>query len=203
MSAVTFSENHDSHLISYEAGSPLVSLQDPQGQALKWVYSLGTLPTDHIIVVGLGSGFHISALADFDASLKISVVDNREGLFRVFQSQFPELRDRVNLISLQNADEVFRSEIFEELPKTVPYVVSFVECWGEQEEFFNEVFAHLSGRSLDSIKYHFHEFGINIKAAFLKNQNFLSLKDVHAVIEGSRMAENKKQIFRVLNELVK
>lgn len=203
MSAVTFSENHDSRLIPYEAGEPLVSLQDPQGQGLKWVYSLGSLPTDHVIVVGLGSGFHVAALADFDPQLKITVIDNREALFRVFESQFPELEGRVRLISLQHAREIFKTELFEELPRTVPYVVSFVECWGQQSEFFHEVFAHVSGRSLESIQYHFKEFGINIKAAFLKNHDLLSLKDLHAVIESSKMPENKKQIFRVLNELVK
>lgn len=203
MSMVTFSENQASQLISYEAGEALVSLQDPQGQGLKWVYSLGSMPTDQIIVVGLGSGFHIAALADFDPQIKITVVDNRDALFRVFESQFPELEGRVKLVSLQRADDIFKTELFEELPQRVPYVVSFMECWGQQSEFFNEVFAHLSGRSLESLQYHFREFGINIKAAFLKSQNLVSLKDLYEVLEKSKMPEEKKQIFRVLNELVK
>jgi hypothetical protein len=203
MSAITFSENHDATLIPFEGGEPLVSLRDPQGQALKWVYSLGAMPTRHVVVVGLGSGFHVAALADVDPSLKISVVENRESLLRVFWNQFPELADRVEILTLQKAQDIFKTDLFKEVLTDVPYVLSFVESWGQQGEFFTEVFAHLSGRSLESIKYHFQEFGINIKAAFLKNKELLSMKDVFPTIEGANMAENKKQIFRVLNELVK
>jgi hypothetical protein len=203
MAMITFSENHEANLISYESGEALVSLRDPSGQALKWVYSLGAMPTKHVVVVGLGSGFHIAALADFDSSLKITVIENRESLLRVFWSQFPELEDRVEVLTLQNSGDIFKTDLFKEVLSEAPYVLSFVECWGQQSVFFTEVFAHLSGRSLESIRYHFQEFGINIKAAFLKNKDLLSLKDVHPVIESSSLAENKKQIFRVLNELVK
>jgi hypothetical protein len=200
---ITFSENHEANLISFEAGEPLVSLRDPQAQGLKWAYSLGAMPTRHVVIVGLGSGFHVAALADVDPTLKITVVENREALLRVFWSQFPELENRVEIITLQNAQDIFKTELFEEVPKNVPFILSFMECWGQQSEFFTEVFAHLSGRSLESIKYHFQEFGINIKAAFLKNKDLLSLKDVYPAIESSNVAEGKKQIFRVLNELVK
>ncbi len=203
MAMITFSENHEANLISYESGEALVSLRDPSGQALKWVYSLGAMPTGHVIVVGLGSGFHIAALADFDPNLKITVVENRDALLRVFWSQFPELENRVEVISLQAASDIFKTDLFREVLSEAPYVLSFMECWGQQSQFFTEVFAHLSGRSLESIRYHFQEFGINIKAAFLKNQDLLALRDIQPVIEASTLADNKKQIFRVLNELVK
>lgn len=203
MSMITFSENHDANLVAFEAGEPLVALRDPRAQGLKWVYSLGAMPTSHVVVVGLGSGFHVAALSDVDPTLKITVIENREALLRVFWSQFPELEGRVEVITLQNPQDIFKTELFTEVLKEAPYVLSFVECWGQQVEFFTEVFAHLSGRSLESIKYHFQEFGINIKAAFLKNKDLLSLKDIYPAIESSAMVENKKNIFRVLNELVK
>lgn len=203
MSAVTFSENHEGSLISFEAGAPLVSLRDPQGEGLKWAYSLGAMPTRHVVIVGLGSGFHVAALADVDSTLKITVIENREALLRVFWSQFPELENRVEVITLQNAQDIFKTAFFTEVVQEAPYVLSFVECWGQQAEFFTEVFAHLSGRSLESIKYHFEEFGINIKAAFLKNKDLMSLKDIFPAIESSEVPERKKEIFRVLNELVK
>lgn len=203
MSGVTFSENHEGSLISFEAGQALVSLRDPQGQGLKWAYSLGAMPTSHVIVVGLGSGFHVAALADVDPNLKITVIENRESLLRVFWSQFPELENRVEILTLQKAQDIFKTDLFTEILNQAPYVLSFIESWGEQSDFFTEVFAHLSGRSLESIKYHFQEFGINIKAAFLKNKELMSLKDVFPAIESSNVVESKKEIFRVLNELVK
>lgn len=203
MSAISFSENHLAQLIPFESGEALASVRDPQAQGLKWAYSLGAMPTRHVVVVGLGAGFHIAALADVDPSLKITVIESRDALLRVFWSQFPELENRVEILTLQSPQDIFRTELFTEVLKEAPYVLSFVECWGQQAEFFNEVFAHVTGRSLESIRYHFQEFGINIKAAFLKSKDLLSLKDTFPVIENSTIPENKKQIFRVLNELVK
>lgn len=203
MSMITFSENHESALIPFEAGQSLASLRDPRGEGLKWVYSLGVIPTAHVVVVGLGSGFHIAALADIDPHLKITVVESRESLLSVFRSQFPELEDRVEVVIVQEGQDIFKTELFQEVIAQRSYVLSFRECWGQQVNFFSELFAHLTGRTLDSVKYHFEEFGINIKALYIQQNNLLSIKDVLPVVEASVMPENKKQIFRVLGELVK
>lgn len=200
MSAVTFSENHDESLISFEAGAPLVNTQDPHGEGLKWVYSLGAIPTSEVVVVGLGSGFHIAALAEVDPHIKIRVVETRESLLRVFRSQFPELKDRVEITIVQQAEDIFKTECFQEVLATRPYVLSFQECWGQQGKTFATLFAHLTGRSVESVRYHFEEFGINIKSTC---NNLLSIHDLMPAIEESAMAENKKQVYRVLGELVR
>lgn len=201
--SITFSENHESSLVAFESGESLASLRDPRGEALKWVYSLGSIPTSHVVVVGLGSGFHIAALADVDPGLKISVVESRESLIPVFRSQFPELQDRVEIIVIQNVQDIYKGEFFQEILDNRSYVLSFKECWGQNVQFFSEVFAGLTGRSVESVKYHFEEFSINMKALYLEQNKLLSIKDVIPVVEASVVPENKKQIFRILGELVK
>ncbi len=199
---ISFSENHESALISYEDGQALASLRDPQGEALKWVYSLGILPTKHIVVVGLGAGFHIAALADVDPELRITVVESRESLISVFRSQFSDIENRVEVVIAHSAQELLGSLAFEEIQDNRCFVVSFRECWAAQANLFTEYFAHLTGRTLESVQYHLAEMEINLKALFLDNNKTLSVKDILPIIEASALEEREKQNFRILGELV-
>lgn len=203
MSMITFSENHESSLVAFEEGVPLASLSDPRSEGLKWAYSLGAIPTSHVVIIGLGSGFHVAALADLDPNLQITVVESRESLIPVFRSQFPETAERINIVIMQDERDLFNSDFFQEVISQRSYILSFRECWGNQAVFFSQVFAHLSGRSVESVRYHFEEFGINMKALYFQPNKLLSINDVIPVVEASSMPENKKQIFRVLGELVK
>ncbi|UOE99862.1 hypothetical protein [Bdellovibrio reynosensis] len=203
MSSITFSENHESSFIAYDDGQPLACLRDPRAEGLKWAYSLGPMPANHVVIVGLGSGFHVAALADIDAEVQITVVESRESLITVFRSQFPDLKDRVNIVVAQNTEDIFKTDFYQEVVDHRAYVLSFRECWGPRTEFFSQMFAHLTGRTLEAVKYHFQEFGINMKALYLQPDHLLSIKDVLPVVESSNMDDNKKKIFRVLGELVK
>ncbi len=203
MSMISFSENHESSLIAFEDGQALASTRDPRAEGLKWAYSLGAIPTKQVVVVGLGTGFHLAALADVDPDVQITVIESRESLVPVFRSQFPELADRVRVIIAQNVNDLVKTDVFEEVIHERAYVLSFRECWGQQENLFSDMFGHLTGRSVESLKYHFAEFGINVKALFLPRNQLLSIHDVSPVIEASSMPETNKQIFRVLGELVK
>lgn len=200
---ITFSENHESSLVAFEEGQALASLRDPRGEALKWAYSLGVLPAEHVVVIGLGAGFHVAALADVDPEVRITVVESRESLIPVFRSQFPDLEDRVEIRVVQTAQDIFRSELFQEVLNHRTFVLTFQECWGAQSEIFTEAFAHLTGRSVESVRYHFEQFGINMKALYLNSQQLLSINDVIPVVEAAAIPETNKQIFRVLGELVK
>lgn len=203
MSIVTFSENHESCLIAFENTEPLCSLRDPREEGLKWVYSLGPIPTTHVVIVGLGSGFHVSALSELDPELKITVVESRESLIPVFRAQFPELKERVEIVVIKDATDILRSDLLQEVIQERSYILSFRECWGGQIALFSHVFSHLTGRSVDSLKYHFDDFGVNIKALYLKPKNLLSIKDLMPIVEAAPLQPEQKQIFRILDELVK
>lgn len=203
MSMITFSENHESSLIAFEDGKALASLSDPRVEGLKWAYSLGVIPTSHVVVIGLGSGFHIAALTDLDPHLQITVIETREALIPVFRSQFPEVAERINIVIVQDERDIVHSDFFQDVIAQRSCILSFKECWGNQSKFFSKIFAHLTGRSSESVQYHFQEFGINMKALYFKPNNLLSIKDVIPVVEASTLSENNKQMFRILGELVK
>jgi hypothetical protein len=200
---ITFSENHESSLISFEAGTALANVNTPREEALKWTYSLGPIPSSHVVIVGLGSGFHVEALADMDQDIKITVVESRDSLLPVFRSQFPELADRVEIVIADNVQDLMKNDIYASVVADRAYVVSFRECWGEQTQLFAEFFGHLTGRSVEAVKYHLDDLQMNMKSLYFQNTNLLSIKDILPVVESSQVAEEKKQIFRMLGELVK
>ncbi|QDK47347.1 hypothetical protein DOM22_02700 [Bdellovibrio sp. ZAP7] len=200
---ITFSENHESSLISFEAGTPLANITQPREEALKWTYSLGPIPSSHVVVIGLGSGFHIEALADLDHDVQITVVDSRDSLIPVFRSQFPELAERVQIVIADNVQDLMKNDIYADVVATRAYVVSFRESWGEQMDLFSEFFGHLTGRTVEAVKYHLQDLQMNMKSLYFQNTTLLSIKDILPVVEGSQVAEEKKQIFRMLGELVK
>ncbi len=208
MAMITFSENHnDFKFMAFEEGRSLASVKNPQEEALKWVYSLGAFPANHVVIIGLGSGYHISALVDLEPGIKVTVVDSRESLVPVFRAQFPELKDKVNILMASNVKDLMSSQLYHEIIEDRAFVISFRESWGQQIPLFSEFFAHLTGRTVESVKYHLAEIGINIKALFVPPQigsrQLWSIKDVLPVVEASVISEDKKQMFRVLGELVK
>jgi|GEM_PF-1425589 Spermidine synthase len=203
MSFITFSENHESELISFEDGQALASLSNPRGEALKWVYSLGHLPAPHVVILGLGSGFQVEALADLSPDVTITIVESRPSLVPVFRAQFPDLAERVHIIIAESSNELMGTELFREMAAGQSYVVSFQECWGDQRQLFTDFFAHLTGRSVESVQYHFQDLGINMKALYLDQNKLISIKEFMPVVEASATAEKNKQIFRTLGELVK
>lgn len=203
MSLISFSENNEFDLIAYEDGKSLCSALDPRGEALKWVYSLGHLPTQNIVIMGLGSGFHVAALAELDPTLSITVVETRASLIPIFRSQFADIADRVQITVVETVADVFKTEAYAEVLAHKSFVLSFRECWGTQTQEFSTLFAHMVGRSTESVRYHLEEIGINMKSLFYQGSHLLSIKDILPMVEAAASNEQAKQNFRVLGELVR
>ncbi len=203
MNVISFSENNEFDLIAYENGQPLAATQDPRSEALKWVYSLGHLPTQSIVIIGLGSGFHVAALAELDPTLEITVIETRASLIPIFRSKFADISDRVQITIVDQPSEIFKTDAYADVLARKSFVLSFRECWGARTETFTELFAHMVGRSVDSVQYHLQEMGMNMKSLFFNRSALLSIKDILPAVEASSVNEEYKQRFRVLGELVR
>ncbi len=201
MNSIHFSQNWQNFLIAYENGSSLCSKTDPQGEALRWVYSLGNIPTDHVVVIGLGAGFHVAALADIHPNIKITVVDNREALVSVFRSQFKDIEDRVEVVIASESRDLLRSDTYADITNRRCFVLSFCESWGEQDDLMSSFFAHATGRTVEAVKYHLSNLGMNMKSFYFESQNLVNMLEIIPAIEKSDLDQGSKQIFRALGEL--
>lgn len=204
---ISFSKNSEGLLIPFEQGKSLANFNDPRGEALNWIYSLGACSIKHIVVVGLGAGFHVSALYDFDPTVKITVVESRRDLIPIFYSQFPELNGKIEILVASTEEDLLQSDLYKQLVSDRAFVLSYENCWGHQANLFNQFFASLTGRSLEAVKFHLEELGLDMKSysldLTLKNNQLLSIKELLPVFETSRLRETQKNLFRVLGELVK
>ncbi len=164
MSVLTFSENNERVLVPFENGAPLANFNKPLEQGLKWTYSIGKLGTKDLVILGLGGGFHITALLDMDPSLRITVVEFRSSLVSRFRNQYSEYADRVTICELQDIQDIFNTSCFSLEDGTNPLVISFQESWGDHFEKFAIIFSYLTGRTEESLMFHLKEHGITVKA---------------------------------------
>jgi len=131
------------------------------------------------------------------------VVDSRSSLTSIFRAQFKDLADRVEIVTVTDCEDLFKSDFYRDLLQSKPYVLSFRECWGEQVEFFAEIFAHLTGRSSDSVRYHLEDLGINMKGVYFDSSKLTSIKDILGTVDTVQASEKHKQLFMTLGELIK
>ena len=201
MTQIHFSQNCQDFLIPYEEKKNLCSVSDPQGEGLRWAYSFGSLPTKHIVIVGLGAGFHVAALADIHPDIRITVIDNRESLVPIFKAQFEDIQDRVEILIAQESRDLLQSDLYKEIVENRSFVLSFFESWGYQEEVLSTLFAHATGRTLESVRFHLSEMNMNLKAMNTASLELMTLPELLPAIESSDMNVDSKQIFKMLGEL--
>lgn len=155
---IAYSENNNGLLIPSQNGLNLCDFYDPQVEAIKWVYSLGQISGDSLMVLGLGGGHHIDALLQVYPHMHITVLETREGLNQVFKAQYSDLLRQVEIRCVDAESDC--SDLLESR-KTL---VTFKACWGEEMQKFASLFSELSGRSMEFVSYQIEEMNLDIKA---------------------------------------
>ena len=189
MGTIVFSENRHAFMIPYEDGEALCNPSTPQEEGAKWVYSLGRLPTDHVVVLGLGAGHHIAALKDIYPHLQITVIERRDNLLQMFRNQYPELWNEIEVVCLDSVSSVTAQAFYQRIVEEHSYVISFRESWGVHCGFYTELFAAATGRSVISLNYHFREIGMNLKSRYNPHPLNLSVSPEVSGFEISQIEE--------------
>ena len=102
----------------------------------------------------------------------------------------------------QNSREVFLSDLFQWVLKEKPLVVTYSSGWKGSSGLLSEIFAHLTGRSPESVQYFLFDMGVEIKSLSF-TQGLLSIKDVMKSIDQSLLSEGQRLRFQVLGELIR
>ncbi len=98
--------------------------------------------------------------------------------------------------------DVFLSEIFQWVLDVKPLVVTYSSGWQGSTELLSDVFAHLTGRSPESVQYFLFDMGVEVKSiSFTKG--FLSIKDVMTSIDQTQLSEPQRLRFQILGELIR
>ncbi len=126
--------------------------RDPEKEAAVWVRRVAqSVNRDHVAVVGLGAGVHVSGLISA-ISQPVSVICFCEDQVDEFAKRFPVEFSRVNVIRLKNSQSLFQKQFFTSWLVSPGDVLSFRPAWYENKVEFSEVEKHLLLKSASAME---------------------------------------------------
>jgi hypothetical protein len=207
MTNLSFSENKQGYLIPFENSVPLCDFENPLAEAEAWAATQEMTISNEIIVLGLGAGFHITALKEAHPYLKIHVVECRDSLLPIYRNQIQSGLE--NYQNFQSLEALLESDFFNKaIAKSMP-VYFFRKSWGAQEDLFYSLWKNLTGRSVYAIARHFANLGVEIDETTLLNlkqtEKPLTIKDATDIVIGSssETAKTSRNYFEALKELLR
>jgi len=135
-------------LVAFENSKALCNFNDPISEAQAWARNIKGLKNDpKIVVVGVGSGFHIEALIEANPYCEIVAIDCRTSLVSFNARRFKN----VQFLTFDNMLEVSTSPQAQELMSGNVVKVVFNPALGEQVRFLKEVFHFLNIRTREAL----------------------------------------------------
>lgn len=155
--------------------------------SVRWVYNLGPIVGKKVVVLGKFDPIKVETLTSMDPDLQIHCVeicaDRQDGV-----------------LCLNNANQIFETDFFERvILKDKPMILTDRTSWGSSKDEYTHLFAHLTGRSAESLRYHLEEVGIDMKVV-PKEGALLSIIDV---VKGSKIKGAHLASLDIMGELVK
>lgn len=189
-------------LIPIEGSTPLCSQSAALQEASDWV-SKHHFSENHVVILGLGAGFHLEQWLLQHPGARATVIETREGLSSPFLKTHPELRSRFEVLVLESLEALSRHEIIDEIAAEQPPVLCFRPSWGDRQTLFEKFFAFLTARSPEGLQCFLEKFGekgLQIEA--LPQHRLLSVRDLGLLVETGFQNEKRSQVVRVLKELL-
>lgn len=162
--------------------------------AEKWVTSLGKLVGDQLVVLGAQSQSHIQLLSERYPEMTIHIVDVKSG------AQIDINPDHVFTHIFATSQELMASDFYRHVVQTKPLVLTSQASWGGTADELMDFFANLTGRSVESLKFHLLDLGIDVKAVSIAG-TLATIKDVIQVVRNHPSAQ--KPSILVMKELIK
>lgn len=135
-------------LVAFENSKALCDFNDPVAEAQNWAQSIKDLKNDpKIVVIGVGSGFHIEALVEAYPYCEIVAIDCRASITGFNARKFRNVR----FLTFDNMLEVSTSYQAEELMAGNVVKVIFSPALGEQAKFLKEIFHFLNIRTREAL----------------------------------------------------
>lgn len=163
--------------------------ENKRQNGLKWAYSFGKITSKNVIVLGRYDSNKIDALKEIDKDFNIISV-SLESKNHTSNSD----------VVFSNADEILGSELYKTILDKKPMVLSDRELWSEKSEEYTKAFAHLTGRSAESLRMHLIDLGVDVKATHL-NGKLASIKDVISSVKMAGVLDLAS--VNIMGELIK
>lgn len=211
-------------VLTSESGSPVVrwqglslaSTRQPEKEAQEWVKKAAPLLSSvpHIIVLGLGCGYHVFELIRQFPQKSIYVFEVNRELIQFCQSHFSLQMADVNIIEIRSLSELSMSA---RAQRALSQPYSVLEHWPSlqpQRSFYKELSALLKGRDPTVFRDYLELrpgrkdlFDERLMLEDLLNSEtslqLLSVKDLERWLHPDRKNSKTGGLIQVLRELVK
>lgn len=174
-----FSENKD--FIVYENGKALCSTKGPRQEAQQWLLQRDLSRSDDLMVLGLGAGYHLSALLKHKKFNSVSVIESNPELIQAFEKNFPVEFEKIQFY-LMNESSIIDDKLFQFLSDRQPTVLAFRPAWGGREIHFEDLFSKMTFRNLQMLKRYLadNDLDQSVHTDAMNNQKaILHLKNIY------------------------
>jgi len=164
-------------------------------EAKGWVRSQFFKDSASVIVLGLGAGHHVTALAEERPQQSIVVLDYHETLISRFTA--PKNVEIINALSI--SEEAMRSLVQKALP-----VLGFRPAWSGLERDYEYLKRDLCGQTPESLRAQAEFRGYyNLSQALnQKSTSVVTVKEISSLMDQDKDSKESK-VWQVLRELVK
>ncbi len=102
----------------------------------------------------------------------------------------------------QNPRDIMLSDIFQWVIREKPLVITFSAGWKGSFDQLGQIFAHVTGRSAESIQYFLFDMGVEVKSLSL-TRGLLSIKDLMKSFDFDELNDAQRLRFQILGELIR
>lgn len=191
-------------------GRQLASHHDPRGEGKIWAerrLSEG-LHAEHLIVLGLGCGYHVQALGSL-TNKKIFVIESSREVFEACQKIHSLDFSKFNARCFKGSEDIRGSEWIKEAISKSYQVLLHKPSMSAQVETFHVFWHWLLGRNWQALTWQWDvrfqsQLITQIHPILAQEQNRLSLKDLDTFIDKSSLRGQSKSwmILKALRELI-
>ncbi len=185
-----------------EGASPLCSTTAAFQEAQDWVQN-HNFRDSHVIILGLGAGFHLKEWFQEHPLSHVTVIETREGLTSVFFGLYPELKDKVQVLVIDDLQSLERHELIDSIVEEMSPILCFRPSWGERKDLFEKIFSFLTARSPEGLTCFLQKLGeSNFQVSSLQQNRLLTIKDLGLIVEAGFQNEKRAHVVRILKELL-
>jgi hypothetical protein len=186
----------------------LASSVDPLREAQTWAAKVlaGVDLQESIIVLGLGSGYHVSALKEFSPRSEVIVIENDPEVIQQVLSILPQLR-ALTVICIPDWTKLNENRVFCDAVGGLYRVAPYAPSCQIEKSYFRAVTALLLGRDklafLYLVKARPELLGLLHPASLTEIQDEnISIKTLQKLFSPTSLASRERRVWRVLEELI-
>lgn len=185
------------------SGRQLCSFVNPEDEARMWVqhYSDMIEGKNLIVVLGLGSGYHVQALRE-ETAASLLVIEKSPELIALFKKNFnPILNEDLHFLELSDDLSKLKSIVggFKSSYATLTFAPAVYAFHGE----YKTIYAYLNGRNLEHLNFQFSLRGVDHYFCPTNLSESSPVEAFRNLAKDQNLSVKWRHLFRMMGEIIR